>query len=309
MRWVQNLTNIGQHQKGCSMIYSFEASMKPNSTTQILAGTIREVQEGNVIVTVPVGYNNIKDYQIASSSLAAFGKLSVGMPIVAIGIDCADGTFEVNAEKQKMLAPHALQFMEFDRAKTNITTKKKSMEHDVLMVFPLAKSSQVIINEEKNSVTIPANVDNVTVWLRFCQNKFSHFENYEAEGKKHLGIKAYAEMLKKRMDSLAEGDVLLIPYTGRFEDSLKDEATGKYTYVPATPQEKDGKLIYSIFGNGENALGTMLNTSMEVAKTFIPMTKNGLPAKEQEQVQESINTESQTELSEEEELRLLSAMG
>lgn len=293
------------------MIYSFEASMKPNSTTQILAGTISEVQEGNVVVTVPAGYNNVKEYRIASDSLAMFGKLSVGQPIVAIGIDCADGTFEVNAEKQRQLAPHALQFMEFDRAKTNVTTKKKSMEHDVLMVFPLAKSSQIIINEEKKSVTIPANVDNVTVWLRFCQNKFSHFESYEEEGKKRLGIKAYAEMLKKRLDSLAEGDVLLVPYTGRFEDSLRDEATGKYSYVPASPQEKDGKLIYSIFGNGENALGTMLNTSAEVAKSFVPMAKNGLPAKEQEQTkeQEPVKAEPQQELSEEEEMELLRAMG
>ena len=289
------------------MIYSFEASKKPNSTAQIIAGTIKEVQEGNVVVTVPEGFNRTKEFTIEKNGLSAFGELKVGMPVAAIGLDCGDGSFEVNEEKQKLLAPKATQFLEFDRCKTNVTTKVKSMEHDVFMVFPVAKSSQVMVDKEKKCITIPANVDNVTVWIRFYQNKFSHFDNYEAEGKKRLGLEAYAEMLKKKVDGLAEGDVLLVPYTGRFEDALKDEATGKTTYAPATPQEKDGKLVYSIFGNGENALSTMLNTSMEVAKAFVPLNRTNQA--QQEQPAPQTEEAPDEELTESEEMEMLNAMG
>lgn len=253
------------------MLQTYDSSTKANSTVQIITGIIKEVQADTVLVTVPAGYNNTKEFTIRTESLTLPSAPVAGMPFAAIGLDCDDGTFEVNAEKQKAIAARATQFIEFERCKTNVTTKKKSMEHDVFMMFPVRKSSQVQIDETKGCVKIPANIDNITVWLSFYAGKFNHFEDYTKgdSGKKALGMKTYAEMLRKKLDGLAEDEVLMISYSGRFEDAVKDEASGKTAYSPAVPKEKDGRLVYNVFGNGEAALGTMLNTAVAIPKSFL----------------------------------------
>lgn len=283
--------------------------MKANSTVQIITGVIKEVRADTVLVTVPVGYNNTKEFTIRTDSLALASAPVAGMPFTAIGLDCEDGTFEVNAEKQKAVAAKAGQFIEFERCKTNVTTKKKSMEHDVFLLFPMTKSSQVRINDAKSYVGIPANIDNVTVWLNFYANKFNHFEDYvkDGSGKNHPGMKSYAEMLQKKLDNLADGEVLMVSYSGRFEDAVKDEATGKTTYSPAVPKERDGKLVYSVFGSGENAMSTMLNTAVAVPKSFLYEKKSEETAGVAET---TVQKEPDKKLSEEEELTVLQqAMG
>lgn len=291
------------------MLQSYDASAKKNSEVQILTGTVKEVQTDTVTVTVPVGYNSTKEFTISTDALNLTAAPTVGQPITALGLDNEDGTFTVDAEKQNTLAQKTTQFVEFERCKENPTTKKKTMEHDVFLVFPVTSATQVKIDETKKAVTLPANVGNTTVWLNFYSTKFSHFDNYENEGKKKLGLKAYAEMLKKKLDALADGEVLLVSYTGRFEDSVKDEATGKYTYSPATPREKDGKLIYSVFGKNENALGTMVNTAVTVPKSFVFTTRE-TAAEEATQTPTKAPEEATKDLSEEEEMALLQqAMG
>lgn len=283
------------------MLYTFDSSSKANSTVQIMTGTIKEVAADTVTVTVPVGYNNEKEFKVQTASLKLPSAPTVGMPVAAFGLDCEDGTFEVNAELQKKIAAKATQMVEFDRCKTNVSTKKKSMEHNVFMMFPLSKASQIQIDEEKKCVRIPANVGNTTVWLRFYANQFNHFENYEKDNKKRLGIKSYAQMLQKQLENLTEDGVMLISYTGRFEDSEKG-ADGKYTYSPAAPQEKDGKLVYSVFGNGESAMGTMLNTAVVVNKSCVYTAK----ASEAPVVPEAQEAQAPApDLSEEEEMALL----
>lgn len=284
------------------MLYSYNANKRKDSTKQILAGTVKEVKDEKVVITVPTGYNKKADYEIGLAALGYDEAPAVGQPIVAIGVDNEDGTFDVDTELQKGIAKKPVQLVEFDRCKTNIQTQAKSMEHSAFMAFPLSKGTQVKIDETKKSVTIPANIaENTTIWLRFCQNKFSHFDKFTAEGKERLGMKAYAEMLQKKLDALPEGQVLLLTHAGRFEDSVKDEATGKYTYEPAKPTANGDKISYNIFANGENALGLMLNTSMEVPKSFVFTAK----ASQTQAQEESAPVADETPLSEEDEMALL----
>lgn len=287
------------------MLQTYDASMKANSTVQIITGTIKEVQADTVIAAVPVGYNNTKEFTIKTGSLNLPSAPAAGMPFAAIGLDCEDGTFEVNAEKQKAIAAKATQFIEFERCKTNVTTKKKSMEHDVFMVFPISKASQIQISDDKKCVRIPANIDNVTVWLNFYANKFNHYEDYAKDNKHRLGMKSYAEMLQKKLENLADGEILMVSYSGRFEDSVKDEATGKYTCSPAVPQERDGRLLYNVFGGGESAMSTMLNTSIAVPKSYVSSEKKSAAEANTANVAAEAPEEQNKSLSEEEEMALL----
>lgn len=285
------------------MNYSYEASKKKNSTMQIISGLVTEVKADSVVVKVPSGFRKEETYTIDTASLKLPAAPAVGMPITAIGLDDGEGVFEVNEAKQAALAGKALQFVEFDRIKTQISTGDQNPEHCVLMTFPLTKSSQISIDEAKKTVRFPANVDNKTVWISFWPSKFNHFDDYQDDGKKKLGTKAYAEMLKKKLDELPEGEVLLVTYAGRFEAWDKENQKN----IPAVPTEKDGKVVYNIFANGEKALGTMLNTSMTVNKSFVPMGKNG-QAKTQEAAAEEAAAEEQA-MTSDEEMEMINAMG
>lgn len=284
------------------MNYSYDASKKKNSTMQIITGLVTEVKEDTVVVKVPAGFRKEDTFTIDTASLKLATAPAVGMPITAIGVDDGEGVFEVNEAKQAALAGKALHFMEFDRIKTQIATGDQNPEHCVLLTFPLAKSSQINIDEAKKSVRFPANVDNKTVWITFWPSKFNHYEDYQEDGKKKLGYKAYAEMLKKKLDELPEGEVLLVSYAGRFEAWDKDNQKN----VPAIPTEKDGKIVYNIFANGEKAFGNLLNTSVAVNKSFVPMGKNG-QAKPQEAA-ETVEAEEQA-MTSDEEMEMINAMG
>ena len=253
------------------MLYTYNANKKANSTTQILTGTVKEVLDDKVVIFAPTGYNKSVELTVNTADLELGKAPEVGMPVAAIGMDNGDGTFDIDTDAQKEIAGKVSVLKEFERCKENKQTKTKTMEHSAFMMFPLSKSSQVKIDEEKQVVTIPANVaENSTVWLRFTgKGKFNHFEDYTEDGKKRLGIKAYAQMLQKKLDNLQDGQVLVLPLTSRFESWVKDEATGEGHSEPIKPQANGDKLSYSVFANGENALGLMLNTAMEVQKSFV----------------------------------------
>lgn len=280
--------------KDIDMLYSYDASSKKNSTMQILSGVVKEVNADTVVVNVPLGYNKQQDFTINTADLQLANAPVVGNAISAIGLEGEEGVFEVDETLQKTLAQGALQFHEFDRVKTKSPATPRPKEHDIFMVFPLSKVTQIMVNEEKKNVAIPAGVGDKTVWLRFWGNKINKFDDYTEDGKKRLGMKAYAEMFKKKLETLKEDEVLLVPYAGIFEQSEKQE-DGSYKSFPAQPTEADGKLSYNVFAQGQNALNQMLNGSMVVPKASVFARKPEtapVPTTEQE-------------LSEEEEMALL----
>lgn len=307
------------------MIYSYQAKKTANSTVQIITGSVKEVKDTTIVVNVPSGLNKSVDLEIEKTSLP-FGDMSVGAPITAIGNEDGEGAFVVDDELQAKLSSVAPQFTQFSRYKENKTTKAKSLEHDALIVFPLRKVGegkkpmvQIVDNPEagkKKHIQIPAYVGNNIIWLNFYENNFNHFDKYQSEGKTRMGMKDYAQMLQKKIDGLAEGEILLVPYAGRFEEAVKD-AEGKFVKnQPVTPREYQGKNTYSVFGNGEIALQTMLNTSVIVDRKFIPLERNGQQAQDQNQAEVAAAVEAVTasavsqepEMTEEEEMELLQAM-
>lgn len=276
------------------MLFSYDASTKKNSTMQILSGVVKEVLADTVVVNVPLGYNKQKDYTINTSELQLTNAPVVGTVVSAIGVEGEDDVFEVDETLQKTLLQGVLQFHEFDRVKTKSQATPKPKEHDIFMVFPISKAGQVMIDEEKKNITIPANVGDKTVWLRFWGNKINKYENYEEDGKKRLGMKSYAEMFKKKLDEMKEDEVLLVPYAGIFEQSEK-QPDGTYKSFAAQPTEKDGKLSYNVFARGQDALSQMLNSAIVAPKSLVFVQK---------QETAPVPT-AEAELSEEEEMALL----